>query len=740
MEGPRLRQAASEFAGLELPAVAATPENAAQLGPLAVWGIGRLDSAAYSPDGRLLAIDTGSGLRLYDAGTLNPRLFLPAKSLGQVSFSPDGRLLATGWGYGDPDRQVRIWRLDDGAALLALEGHSDTILRIAFSPDGKVLATGSQDGTARLWRVEDGALLHTCGGHKKGVDLLAFSPDGALLATVGWWSDKEVRVWRAADGALAYTLPVGKDGTLAVSFLPGPTAEDPALIATREWKTVRLWSAAAGAPLHSLAATNEEGIVQDSACSPDGSLVSVVRSSEKGLQLWRAADGQLLFTLAGHDGEAAKVAFAPGGRVLASAGKDGTARLWDVTTGRELRTLEGHSGSLRNLTFAPDGDQLVTVGDYDDKTLHIWSVDDGALLHTLDGFASKVNDVKFSPDGRCLAVAGGAGDERLVRLVSVPDGATLLTLDGAGPGEGKPVYRPVNALAFAPDGGILAAGSGYWGVDNTVRLWRVADGKLLQTLEGARREAQAVAFSPDGRLLAVSEGVTDSATGARFVASLFTDAEQAGELLQPLAPTAVDGARLAPGAFDPATWGAGRHIWLWSVQDGRVAGVLGGHDRAIYDLAWSPDGANLASASTDGTVRVWQIASATCLQTVPVPDKGALSVAYSPDGAMLAVGPRSGAKPFLWNLSKQIKFRNLEVASKYACGDLNSLAFSPDGRLLAGAGNGVFVWSIPEGKLLFSGHHAAEVYALDWSPDGKLLASCSWDGTVRLWGLTTGAS
>ena len=499
-----------------------------------------VDAVAYSPNGAVLAAGGSNGTVLLLDSAAHRRVVIHVSSQGPVrgiAFSPDGRELAVA-GAGTITLLSASTGRAAGAPLVTTLGLATSV---AFSPDGRTLAAGGFNGSIVLWDVASHRQLGPPLGGLRPVQSLAFTPDGETIAAAGegttvLWSVRTHQrlVGLTGHQGAIYSVAVSRDGR----FLASAGAD----------RTIMVWrlpsAQVLGVPiLHrskgfSSVAISREGEIAAAAAGPaDG---AIVVSNENGGQR------STLHTPEPAAGALSDVAFAPSGRLLASANDDGSIRLWDVAAARVLSTAHPGDGPIRSITFNRTGTVLVSGAA--DGAVRRWSARTLAPLGPpMNGGPGTVYAVAFSPDGRVIAAGGNA------RIILLWNASTQRPLF-ASTTPVIPQSDAVFSLAFSPDGHTLAAG----GADDTIHLYALdAHGyTATQTLTGDSNAVRSLAFSPDGTTLA--SGSTDTT------------------------------------------------VRLWDVQDGIELGSPFSADTgSIEGVSFRADGRVLASASVDGTVRLW---------------------------------------------------------------------------------------------------------------------------------------
>lgn len=242
---------------------------------------------------------------------------------------------------------------------------------------------------------------------------------------------------------------------------------------------------------------------------------------------------------------------------------------------------------------------------------------------------------------------------------------------------------PVTAVAFSPNGLILASACLH-----QVTLWEVSTGRELWAITGEHVAGQVVAFSPDGATIATAGSVTDHS------------------------------------------------IALWDATTGKERRRLIGHAQDAEAVAFNGDGTLLGSGSHDGTLRLWLLPEG---QEVAVLTQACAlrSVTFSPDGMLVAAGDVQGVIT-VWDIATRRQLWTLVGPSDHA---IYSLAFNPDGTLLAGAygdeyshSGAALIWRVPvDGwRTAFAGATGAVIYAVAISSEGHTLASAG-DEDLQWW-------
>ncbi len=307
------------------------------------------------------------------------------------------------------------------------------------------------------------------------------------------------------------------------------------------------------------------------------------------------------------------IAFSPNGKQLAAIAQNVTkVQVWSVESGKRILTLDGFKAPIRQLTFSPNGDWIAASADTE---VRVWDADSGQLQANLP-HASLVSSLSFSPNNRELLTASGAVAQ--LWQVSNWQSRTLLR---------HPTY--VSNATFSPNGQSIATASD----DGSTRLWHSRTGQLRRVLTAAHQGAQddhqrqpfgqavqplkQVLFSPNGRFLAAVDAKRIRLWNAE-TGKLWHQFEPGDELNNGVpARQASPQNQTTSIAFSPdsrqlvmAGHGLGDDralavARLWDVQTGAMVSSLNGHTGAIASVQFSGNGSLIATASADGSTRLW---------------------------------------------------------------------------------------------------------------------------------------
>jgi WD40 repeat protein len=597
---------------------------------------GRIRLLTYSANGRYLAIAGGSSARVWDCRThafATPELVHPA-AVTTLAFHPEGRYLATGC----QDQKARLFAVpgDAGKPLWAPVPHAQVDggvwYPVFFSPplfvDGgrRLITYGGKGGLT--WRaVETGAEVRTADFPEwsRGIAAARLSPDGRYLAVFGVQLPGVVRLCEVASGRLVGPVLEHKNTVFDAAFSP----DGRMLLTGSSDNTARLWAVPGGELL--ARPLDLHRTIHRVAFTPDGR--SVATQDHELIRLWALPQEGVPVTRLHPDGGHSFAALSPDGALAIPTGMSfSSIRALRSTRAHRVATGEPAGPSIRpgglvvDAAFSPDGRSAATLGARDGgskegQEVVVWDWESGRPGWRAP-LPSEPRSLSYRLDGRGLAVLCGGGE---LLVFDPADGREVLRWQAHDP---EPAHHWVNngKVSFSPDGGSILS----WGMGKDVRVWAADTGRPRYPPLRHRDKCHDLQFSPDGRSMALasydrSVRVCDLATGAALA-----------EL--PAHPDMVYSAGFSPDGRLLVTACRDHTVRVWDWRAGRLASPPFEHAKDAMAADFTPDGRWVLSASDDGTARAWDWRTGKPVTPPLAIGGGPWGLAVTPDGKHAVVG------------------------------------------------------------------------------------------------------
>ena len=533
--------------------------------------------------------------------------------------------------------------------------------------------------------------------------------------------------------------------------------------------------------------------------SPDGSVFANKNLADNAVELWDMSydpiQANLRTILKGHTKDITSIVYTADANTIATASKDRTIKLWDANSGEIMLTLNGHTGDITMMTFSPDNTMLASGSD--DGTSRIWNAETGQQIHKLNlpsnplSYRDAVYSVAFSTDNRMLVSLTYDG---MLKLWDTKSGKHFRTFN-------EKLYvglYDTNFIAFSPDNRTIVTihknNSKLWDVrtgnptwehkgrifispnwkkyasyeQDKINIWDMNTREIEKTLLDIKSENNTLVFSPDGKKLANDLGLWDITTGehtpinekhisvqsnamiihdGNAIACWYLNHIQIWDInTQKLIRTfsgdaatlSSDGMMVALGVKKVNNWNEPSFIQLWNTETGEGERIISTENRGkLQVLRFSPDGKTLVSRtmSSGRTLELWDVETGNHKLTIDIKDFNVISVDFFPNSQML-IGLGGGRIP-IWNVNTG----KLLTTLKGHTGGVDSIVFSPDKSILASASfdETVRLWNTETFELIATLiGHTESVRSIVFFPDGETVATTSYFGHTRLWDTKTG--
>ncbi len=631
---------------------------------------------------------------------------------------------------------------------LARFASSGRMWSAVFAPDGKRVLTAGDTG-ARMWDAGSSQLLFTMDHGGSTVYGAVFSSEGSKIVTAG--ADGTVRIWSAATGAPIRELTYQRAGGNRWRYYGVAMSSHFVAAIDVTGKNVHVWDADTGQQIAEL--DNDAPGTALLAFSGDGHWIATTGRDE--VRVFDTSSWRQMVAIPGP--RVRSLSFDPTRPRLAVGTNDGVAAIWEIPSGARVRGLRAGGASVDTLAFSRDG--VLVAAASRDGLEQVWDVSSGSLLTQFNSHRGRIYTVEFSSGGDLMLSAGAEG---AVVVSNVATGLPVARLEG-------PKGLVITAH-FDPESRRVVGAS--W--DGTARVWDAASPyrRWSSSQVGAECDNEE-SLVPDQRFLAVScrdhgTYILDTARGqllTKLAAVTATEgngssafpaltasgdraaiaranavevyALPSGQLLRTIAhPAAVSAVAFAAAGHDLVTGSVDGSLWITRDESGSIAlpKSLAGIDAATI-LA---DGRVVVTDASD-RLRVIGADGKALLMDLTAPSRTRL-LRVSPDGTRLITISTRGVQdpPVLWDLDRRRLVARLDG---YVGRVFTARFVAVDGHeiLTAGSDGIVRLWDAATGRLRrsFRGDSQALIDATV-APDGAVVVAGGSDGLLRFWDAAEG--
>ncbi|MCU1267894.1 MAG: hypothetical protein JWM21_4212 [Acidobacteria bacterium] len=618
---------------------------------------GDVEPTFFSPDANLLlgySICSGESkltvINTWDTASGRTAFRRSYPGCSDVKINPDGKLLVL---HGH--EKITLLNARTGQALSTI----DVIGKlgdVAISHDGKLLSGKVEIGQGKtsltqlvIWEVASGGITRQLSlgtGYLNDISFV-WSPDNSMIAckmqTDGMSSSGVVQVWNVPSGNRVREFQLSKDEL--GRFLGPPLDWSPDgkyLVTFGDDGATYLWDPETGKKVHTLAGQSRSTDLV--AYSPDGNYFVSEKESRRqsedlraGLSIWDLKGGALLSRIKGQfktfsrdskfvvtETKVQDRGFTATSMYADVQAKEDETNLWTLNGGTAVATLPG-----RFLFLSADNQRMITRSR--DKGVILWDTEKKVPINTLTTFHDDTSFAVVSEDGAYLA--SGWNNGQTINLIDVSSGRTLRSLTGFPTQEDDPTEydTPGYSAVFSHDNKLLACRRGWLENGETLLIWDVTTGALLNKFKAGRGLSPSLTFSPDNRtLVSMADDVTffDVQTGKERK-NLLNVADSFYEVMKTVDMNTKSFYSPDGSFFVTVTIGDDLDVQVFDLRNNRGLPYLS--DRSFRAAAFSPDNKTMALVGQDNSIQFWDLHAGRLLITaLDLDQDGWLTIA--PDG------------------------------------------------------------------------------------------------------------